>query len=369
MTRVEYNQHATQISGANNPAKQVSSNAYNDNAHSQAGVIGYDEPSETLLSSGVASPASTPGLVVIGAETGTADDLDTLTSTDYAVNDHIYLKATVGDTITVGHGTGNFLLKGGANKVLSETVLLHVIFDGTNFIEQIADNTSLTDKAQTFSQIQTMLGLEITGGTTLQKINKRAVFPFTGKLLDVTHYWTLSDVTGSGGTAVIQDGIDGGVRITTPASASAKTSLTQNDVRHWNPANCIFWGIGKYQNVTVSMHQGISDNNNSATDNGVWFNINTDTSFMLLLGREAGLGLAVNTDVSTNVSDPVPYKIICSATNQKLYLLVGGVWTLKATQSTKLPTAACQPHLQAITSNSDANWAEIIFMELVNLTN
>jgi hypothetical protein len=233
-----------------------------------------------------------------------------------------------------------------------------------------ADDTIPTlGLAQTFSQIQTMLGLEITGGTTLQKINKRAVFPFTGKLLDVTHYWTLSDVTGSGGTAVIQDGIDGGVRITTPASASAKTSLTQNDVRHWNPANCIFWGIGKYQNVTVSMHQGISDNNNSANGNGVWFNINTDTSFMILLGREAGSGLAVNTDVSTNVSDPVPYKIICSATNQKLYLLVGGVWTLKATQSTKLPTAACQPHFQAVTSNSDANWVEIIYMELVNLTN
>ena len=138
MTRVEYNQHSTQIVGANNPAKQISSTAYNLNAHSQAGVIGYDEPSETLLVSGAASPTNTPGLAVVGAQTGTADDLDTLTSTEYAENDIVRLKSTTGDTITVKHGTGNILLKNDKDIVLSDTKEMILRFDGTSWNEIVS---------------------------------------------------------------------------------------------------------------------------------------------------------------------------------------------------------------------------------------
>lgn len=153
MTRVEKFNHKTQITGLNNPAKQVSKDNWNLDAHDQTGVDGYDEPSETVLSSGVASPANTPGLIVIGAETGTTDILDTLTDTDYALNDVVLLKATVGDTITVSNGGGNITIKSGTTKILSENTPMKVRFDGTNFIEQIADNVVLTDKANSYTDV------------------------------------------------------------------------------------------------------------------------------------------------------------------------------------------------------------------------
>ena len=135
MARVEYNQHATQISGVNNPAKQVSKDPWNDNAHTQQGVIGYDEPSETVLSSGVASPTDTQGLIVIGAESGTVDDFVTLTATNYAENDVVRLKSTTGDTITIKSGDGNLVGKNARDVVLSDTKETIVRYDGTNFNE------------------------------------------------------------------------------------------------------------------------------------------------------------------------------------------------------------------------------------------
>lgn len=138
MTRVEYNQHATQIVGANDAGKQISSNAYNTNAHSQAGVIGHDEPSETVLSSGVASPANTPGLLVIGAESGTTDDWTELTTTDYAENDIVRVKCTTGDTITMKSGSSNLFGKNNRDVVLSDVKETILRFDGTNFEEIVS---------------------------------------------------------------------------------------------------------------------------------------------------------------------------------------------------------------------------------------
>jgi hypothetical protein len=102
--------------------------------------------------------------------------------------------------------------------------------------------------------------------------------------------------------------------------------------------------------------------------NGVSIHNSTTQTFIQLIGVASSSATAVNTDVA--ITDQIiPYKIICGASDQKLYLLVSGVWTLKATQSTRLPTTACQPIVSSFTSNSDENWADGIFMELVNLTN
>jgi len=138
MARVEKFNHTTQITGSNNPAKQVSKDNWNLDAHNQTGVDGYDEPSETLLVSDVASPANTPGLVVIGAESGTADEFKTLTTTDYKENDLVRVKSTTGDVITVKHGTGNIFLKNNRDVVLSDVKEMILRHDGTNWEEVVS---------------------------------------------------------------------------------------------------------------------------------------------------------------------------------------------------------------------------------------
>lgn len=70
----------------------------------------------------------------LAAETGVADDLDTLTAPAHIKSgDTIILLADAGDTITVKHATGNIRLDASADKVLVNGNQLMVIYDGTNF--------------------------------------------------------------------------------------------------------------------------------------------------------------------------------------------------------------------------------------------
>lgn len=57
--------------------------------------------------------------IVVSAETGTSDTLDTING--LAAGGTVFLYAATGHTITVGHQTGNINLDSGANIVLSET--------------------------------------------------------------------------------------------------------------------------------------------------------------------------------------------------------------------------------------------------------
>ncbi len=109
MVRVEYGRHKVIITGTDDAGKQVSKNAWNDD-NEQLGVLGFDEPAEILLSSGVATPINTPTLIVIGAESGTIDEVDTITSTNYQINDILIITATAGDSITLNHATGNLFM-------------------------------------------------------------------------------------------------------------------------------------------------------------------------------------------------------------------------------------------------------------------
>lgn len=153
MARKEFNRHKKVNAAADDGVSEVQPTHWNNDAHDQVGVIGYDEPSETLIASGVLSPALSPGVIVVGAESGTADDLDTLTATDYQRNDRVSLRCTVGDTITVKHGTGNFSLPGSSDHVLSETIPLELIHNGTNWIRYVG-NVYLQE-ANIFTKIQT----------------------------------------------------------------------------------------------------------------------------------------------------------------------------------------------------------------------
>lgn len=70
---------------------------------------------------------------VLAAETGTADDLDTLTLSGPARM--IILQADAGDTIAAKHNTGNVKLNGAADFSLSGDKTLALFWDGTNLAD------------------------------------------------------------------------------------------------------------------------------------------------------------------------------------------------------------------------------------------
>ncbi len=144
MVRVEYGRHKVVITGTDDAGKQVSKNAWNDD-NEQLGVLGFDEPAEILLSSGVATPINTPTLIVIGAESGTIDEVDTVTSTNYQINDILIITPTAGDTITLNHATGNLFMIGERNITLSSGLIPFFNFRNGVWAERISTDRLVFD--------------------------------------------------------------------------------------------------------------------------------------------------------------------------------------------------------------------------------
>lgn len=84
---------------------------------------------ETLLVSDTLTV--TQSIMVVGAQSGTADDLATITlHADFIVPGYqpvIYLKATTSDTITVKNGTGNIQTNTGADISLTGEKMIMLV--------------------------------------------------------------------------------------------------------------------------------------------------------------------------------------------------------------------------------------------------
>jgi hypothetical protein len=99
--------------------------------------LGIEEfAAQTTLTIATGVVTITQGFHVIAAESGTTDDLDTISlgsALDSARRQMIYLIADTGDTITVKHGTGNIVLNGAADFSLTASKMLALFYDGTNW--------------------------------------------------------------------------------------------------------------------------------------------------------------------------------------------------------------------------------------------
>lgn len=110
----------------------------NDKALLGAGAWAFRHLTSTTsttvtLASGAATIPATTCFVILAAETGTADDLDTATVT--GAPRIILFQADSGDTITVKHSTGNIELNGATDFALSGDKTLALFWDGTNLAD------------------------------------------------------------------------------------------------------------------------------------------------------------------------------------------------------------------------------------------
>ena len=95
----------------------------------------------TILTVASGEVSASDGYHIIASESGTSDDLDTITAdfSDLTVNSTTYrpmllIKADTGDTITVKHNTGNIQLSSSADYALSGDLVLQLFYDGTNWV-------------------------------------------------------------------------------------------------------------------------------------------------------------------------------------------------------------------------------------------
>ena len=130
MARVGYGRHVKVVdinSFPDDDSYQVGTNEWNADV-SPKGMLGFTPTTSTTTISGGALLV-TDSVCVVAAESGTADDLDSITLTNTSEYDLIYLFADAGDTITLEHGgqSGGLNVNGevstvsGSPEILSET--------------------------------------------------------------------------------------------------------------------------------------------------------------------------------------------------------------------------------------------------------
>lgn len=219
------------------------------------------------------------------------------------------------------------------------------------------------DGIQTFnSDLEMGGGIKI--GSLLTKIFEHF---FSGNAIDAL--WTLTDTAGVG-SAVQQDGINGGVRLTSGATLNNNSSINQNGKRNFDPADCTIYLLFIYeaallQSVSFGLASTLSGLAGTSHNVGVSIIRNT-ADFISIRTGDGTTNSDTSSDVSANTTDPIPAKIISNGTNARLFLIENGVWTLKVTKTTNLPISACQPVMTSFTDEAVAHFIEALYMKVLN---
>lgn len=96
------------------------------------------ENASTILTLATGAVTATQGNHIVAAESGTADDLDTINRNFTDIPSTYYpflmIKADTGDTITVKHNTGNIYLYSLADVTLTGEQTLFLWWNGTKWV-------------------------------------------------------------------------------------------------------------------------------------------------------------------------------------------------------------------------------------------
>lgn len=179
--------------------------------------------------------------------------------------------------------------------------------------------------------------------------------------------WTLNSVVGVN-TGVMLDGIDGGFKMTTDGSAFHRGSITLNNIRNYDSANCTIYGIVTLDDTSGNLYvlAGVSDG--SDLIGGTSKSVSAGAAATAFYTIASGDG-ATETNTATSIAittGKFQFKIVCGASNLKLYTLVSGVWTLQVTKTSNRPTGKVQPIFMVGASDGTARHGSIQRLRVEN---
>ena len=178
----------------------------------------------------------------------------------------------------------------------------------------------------------------------LSYLGKRTICDTSGSVIPVQ--WTLVNTSGTA-TMGITDGINKGVFLIANTGTKTESNVSFNDIRNVDSGN--FVGYMIFQVVVASnnsQHFGIADSKSvmpQLATGSNWVMILDDTASdyqFSVKGSGSESKTATGVITSTN---KVSWKIENDGTTCKASILAGGVWVLKASDTTNLPTVAMQP--------------------------
>lgn len=153
MVRKGFGRHNVVVTGSNNPSKQVSKDAWNDDIDN-TGMFGFSTTSATIvIATGNLTPVDT--WTVVESETSpSADDLANILTTETNVEDILFLVGKSGDTITLKHqatGAGQIHILSASDKVLDTNIPTILVRRGTDWYEFGGDPSFTTSSTDTLT--------------------------------------------------------------------------------------------------------------------------------------------------------------------------------------------------------------------------
>ncbi len=177
-------------------------------------------------------------------------------------------------------------------------------------------------------------------------------------------YWTTVDVLGSS-TFAMDDTIDGGFTITTPASGSNRARIGFNNIRHYSNTASIIIAMFKSNTTAngqiayVGLRNAIADNDTQQQVNANFDGNQTNIQF------ESG-------DASTATQDDTGVARHTNFTTVKIEMLSASAkltldGTVTNTKTTNLPTVRLQPQMESrIFSGTTATVGSLRYLEAFN---
>ena len=180
---------------------------------------------------------------------------------------------------------------------------------------------------------------------------------FSGNDRD-TDRWNLT----GGGTAVMQDSVDGGILVQSTAAANNKTSLNFNDKHHYAHNGSILIAVARQSNTTFYTGSiGLSD---ETVDNGTdlaLFEMNELNTFIKARSADASTASSTDTTVAT---DTTWHSMKIELASGNIFYDIDGVEEVDKT--TNRPTIKLQPIVFAQEGGGKVGDIQCRFMEVYN---
>tara|TARA_R110000824_G_scaffold400317_2_gene607573 strand:- start:642 stop:1259 length:618 start_codon:yes stop_codon:yes gene_type:complete len=187
---------------------------------------------------------------------------------------------------------------------------------------------------------------------------QRFVENFSGSALD-TDRWNLS----GGGTAVMQNSVDGGLLIQSTTGSNNKTSINFNNINQYSHTGCVLIAVARQSNTTwYTGNVGMSNTAvNFATDIAEFETNNPFNTYVKARSADASTASATDTVMQ---SDQTWKNMKMELTSSNILYTSNGV--LDVTKTTNRPTASLQPEVGAQQGSSKVGDQQIRYMECYN---
>lgn len=257
---------------------------------------------------------------IIAAETGTSEDLDTITgvvTTPSGYASKVLLKADAGDTITVKNSGGNIRLNTGTDFVLSAEKQIELAYNGTYWTDTGDPGASGTGDMTKAVYDAANVTEQLTGLTASQTLtNKTLTTPTVGDFTNATH--DHADAAGGGTLAVAASDVE----------MLEIGTATYDDVQDWSnltqSAACVD-GCAVTDNgdgtVAVALGKGIIKSTDSNIGANYFFDIAADPSVSLSNNAENWVYIDYNAG-----SPDIKATITLSSIDTHTEVVIAKVW-------------------------------------------